>query len=64
MCILLLVENKQKTKTKKLIIVGFILKKKKGNDQYVKETPSKELKQECYGMKEEPEEIDSQRGSQ
>lgn len=58
-------ENRQKTKTKKLIIVGFILKKKKkGNYQSVKETPSKELKQECYGMKEEPEEIDSQRRSQ
>ena len=31
------------------------LKKEKENDQSVKETPAKELKQECYGMEEEPE---------
>lgn len=46
------VENRQKPKIKKLIIVGFIFKKKeKENDQSVKEAPAKELKQECYGMK-------------
>ena len=44
----------RETKTKKLVIVGYVLKKKKS----VKEKPAKEIKQECYDMREEPEEND------